>query len=102
MASKKYLSAITRITEDGTYELVEWPRLKDHSCWADGNQALHRKARDEMLSKVTQDPTRSAQLVYEEVRNSFTENMESEKKILVSFKLPHLQRVPHHFVQEKA
>ena len=63
MAPKKYLSAITRITEDGTYELIEWPRLDDHSCWADGNQALHRKARDGMLSKVTQDPTRSAQLV---------------------------------------
>ena len=88
MASKKYMSAITRITEDGTYELVEWPRLKDHSCWADGNQALHRKARDEMLSKVTQDPTRSAQLVYEEVRNSFTENMESEEKFLFLSNFP--------------
>ena len=55
---KTYLSAIARIIEDGTYELVEWPRLKDHRCWADGSQALHRKAMDEMLSKVTQDPTR--------------------------------------------
>ena len=88
MAPKKYLSAITRITEDGTYELIEWPRLDDHSCWADGNQALHRKARDEMLSKVTQDPTRSAQLVYEEVRNSFTENMESEEKFLFLSNFP--------------
>ena len=88
MAPKKYLSAITRITEDGTYELIEWPRLDDHSCWADGNQALHRKARNEMLSKVTQDPTRSAQLVYEEVRNSFTENMESEEKFLFLSNFP--------------
>ena len=57
MAPKKCLSAIARITEDATYQLVEWPRLKDHSCWADETQFLHRKARDEMLSKVTQDPT---------------------------------------------
>ena len=77
MAPKTYLSAIARIIEDGTYELVEWPRLKDHRCWADGSQAHHRKALDEMLSKVTQDPTRSAQSVYEEVRNSFTQNMEA-------------------------
>ena len=32
---KTYLSAIARIIEDGTYQLVEWPRLKDHRCWAD-------------------------------------------------------------------
>ena len=82
MAPKKYLSAIARITDEATYELVEWPRLKDHSCWADGNQFLHRKARDEMLSKVIEDPTRSALSVYEEVRNSFTQNMESENKLL--------------------
>ena len=41
-----------------------------------------------MLSKVTQDPTRSAQLVYEEVRNSFTENMESEEKFLFLSNFP--------------
>ena len=81
MAPKTYLSAIARIIEDGTYELVEWPRLKDHRCWADGSQAHHRKALDEMLSKVTEDPTRSAQSVYEEVRNSFTQNMEAEEKL---------------------
>ena len=52
MAPEKYLSAIARITEDATCQLVEWPRLKDHSCWADGNQFLHRKAREEMLSEI--------------------------------------------------
>ena len=36
MAPKTYLSAIARIIKDGTYELVEWPRLKDHRCWANG------------------------------------------------------------------
>ena len=38
----KYLSAIAKMKEDGTYQLIEWPRLNDHSCWADGNQALIR------------------------------------------------------------
>ena len=61
MAPRKYLSAIARITKDATYQLVEWPCLKDHSCWADETQFLHRKARDEMLSQVSEDPTRSAQ-----------------------------------------
>ena len=79
MAPKTYLSAIARIIEDGTNELVEWPRLKSHRCWADGSQAHHRKALDEMLSKVTQDPTCSAQSVYEEVRNSFTEGAQGEQ-----------------------
>ena len=88
MAPKTYLSAIARIIEDGTYQLVEWPRLKDHRCWADGSQAHHRKALDEMLSKVTQDPTRSAQSVYEEVRNSFTQNMEAEEKLLFLSNFP--------------
>ena len=62
--------------------------MKDHRCWADGSQALHRKAIDEMLSKVTQDPTRSAQSVYEEVRNSFTQNMEAEEKLLFLSNFP--------------
>ena len=88
MAPKTYLSAIARIIEDGTYQLVEWPRLKDHRCWADGSQALHRKAMNEMLLKVTQDPTRSAQSVYEEVRNSFTQNMEAEEKLLFLSNFP--------------
>ena len=41
-----------------------------------------------MLSKVTQDPTRSAQSVYEEVRNSFTQNMEAEEKLLFLSNFP--------------
>ena len=100
MAPKKYLSAITRIKEDGTYELVEWPRMKDHSCWADGNQALTRKAKDEMLSKVTQDPTRSALSVYEEVRNSFTENMAPEEKFLFLSTFPTFNLF-HHLLYRK-
>ena len=80
--STTYLSAIATITEDGTYELVEWPRSNDHSCWADGQQVLIRKAREEMLSKVEQNPLRSAIQIYEEVRNSFTQNMQSEEKVL--------------------
>ena len=71
-----------RLKEDGTYELVEWPRLNDHSCWADGNQALIRKARNEMFEKVSQDPSRSINQIYEEVRNSITQNMESQEKLL--------------------
>ena len=67
---KIYLSAIARITEEGAYELVEWPRSKDHSCWADGHQVLIRKAREEMISKE-QNPARSSVQIYEEVRNSF-------------------------------
>ena len=33
MAPKTYLSAIARIIEDGTYQLVEWPRLKERPDW---------------------------------------------------------------------
>ena len=85
---KHYLSAIATITEDGTYELVEWPRSNDHSCWADGQQVLIRKAREEMLSKVEQNPLRSAIQIYEEVRNSFTQNMQSEEKVLFLSSFP--------------
>ena len=53
--ASKYLSAVAKIKEeDGSYELIEWPRLKDHSCWADGNQALIKKARNEMFLKIDQ------------------------------------------------
>ena len=80
---KLYLSAIARITEEGTYELVEWPRSKDHSCWADSHQVLFRKARVEMVSIVEQNPSRSTVQIYEEVRNSFTHNMEPDEKMLI-------------------
>ena len=79
---KRYLSAFARVKEDGSYELAEWPRLEDHCCWADGNRALIRKARNEMFEKVSQDPSRSINQIYEEVRNSFTQNMESQEKLL--------------------
>ena len=48
--SHKYLSAVAKIKEAGTYDLIEWPPLKDHSCWADGNQTLIRKAKHEMCN----------------------------------------------------
>ena len=90
---KLYLSAIARITEEGTYELVEWPRSKDHSCWADGHQVLIRKAREEMISKVEQYPSRSTVQIYEEVRNSFTHNMESDEKMLFLSHFPKFRRI---------
>ena len=35
-----------------------------------------------MLEKVSQDPSRSIVQIYEEVRNSITQNMESQEKLL--------------------
>ena len=35
-----------------------------------------------MFEKVSQDPSRSINQIYEEVRNSFTQNMESQEKLL--------------------
>ena len=78
----KYLSAIAKIKENGTYELIEWPRLKDHSCWADDNQALIKKARNQMFLKISQDPSQSINKIYEEVRNSITQTMDSNEKLL--------------------
>ena len=54
--------------------------MKDHSCWADGNQALIKKARNEMFLKIDQDPSRSINQIYEEVRNSTTQTMTSQEK----------------------
>ena len=64
--ARKHLSAIAKINEDGSYELIEWPRLKDHSCWADGSQALVQKAKRAMIFEVSQDPSRSVNQIYEE------------------------------------
>ena len=69
------------VSESGTYELVDWPPLNDHSCWADENRALIRKAPNEIFEKVSEDPSRSINQIYEEVRNSTTQNMESQKKL---------------------
>ena len=41
-----------------------------------------------MLSKVEQNPLRSAIQIYEEVRNSFTQNMQSEEKVLFLSSFP--------------
>ena len=80
--ASKYLSAIAKIKEDGSYELIEWPRLKDHSCWADGSQALVQKAKRAMIFEVSQDPSRSVNQIYEEVRNSITQTMTTQEKQL--------------------
>ena len=80
--ANKYLSAIAKIKEDGSYELIEWPRLKYHSCWADGYQALVKKARRTLIFEVSQDPSRSINKIYEEVRNSITQTMTTQEKQL--------------------
>ena len=77
-----HLSAIAKIKEDGAYELIEWPRSRDHACWSDGNQALIRQARTEMFTKITENPSRSILQIYEEVRNSITQSMDSQEKVL--------------------
>ena len=61
---------------------MERPCMKDHACWADGNQALIKKARNEMFLKISQDPSCSINQIYEEVRNSITQTMESQEKLL--------------------
>ena len=100
-APKIYLSAIARITEEGAYELVEWPRSKDHSCWADGHQVLIRKAREEMISKVEQNPARSSVQIYEEVRNSFTHNMEPDEKMLFLSNFPKYRSIQNSLFRKR-
>ena len=64
MSSQKVSVSICKDKkEDGIYELVDWPRLNDHSCWADGNCALIRKARNKMFEKVSQDPSQSINIL---------------------------------------
>ena len=75
-----HLSAIAKIKEDGAYELIEWPRSRDHACWSDGNQALIRQARTEMFTKITENPSRSILQIYKEVRNSITHYPWTPKK----------------------
>ena len=93
--ASKHLSAIAKIKEDGSYELIEWPRLKDHSCWADGSQALVQKAKRAMFFEVSQDPSRSVNQIYKEVRNS---NHDHTGKAVVSLCLSNLQSNSINFV----
>ena len=48
---------MTRINSD-----LQRKCLKDYSCWADGNQALIKKARNEMFLKIDQNPSGSINL----------------------------------------
>ena len=75
---KKTVSAFASINENGNYELLEWPHSEDHRCWVDGTEALVRQARQKMFKKVDQDPSRSINKIYEEVRVSFTENLDGD------------------------
>ena len=54
-----------------------------------------------MLSKVIEDPTRSALSVYEEVRNSFTQNMESENKLLFLSTFPTYREIQFQMYKER-
>ena len=76
------------INENGNYELQEWPNSEDHHCWSDGTEALIRQARQEMFRKVDEDPSRSINKIYEEVRLSFTGNLDGDEKLLFLQKFP--------------
>ena len=82
------MSAFASISENGNYELLEWPHSEDHRCWVDGTEALVRQARQEMFKKVDQDPSRSINKIYGEVRVSFTENLDEDEKLLFLQKFP--------------
>ena len=88
-----HLSAIAKIKEDGAYELIKWPSSKDHACWSDGNQALIRQARTEMFTKITENPSRSILQIYEEVRNSITQSMDSQEKVLFLSVFPTFRQI---------
>ena len=98
---KRYLSAFARVNEDGSYELVEWPRMEDHTCWADINKARIRKARSEMFEKVQQHPSKSCLQIYEEVRNSFTQDMDSQEKLLFLSDFPTFRDVQSNLYKKR-
>ena len=98
----KYLSAFASINENGNYELQEWPHSEDHRCWVDGTEALVRQARQEMFKKVDQDPSRSINKIYEEVRVSFTGNLDEDEKLLFLQKFPPLRNIaPHLYARRR-
>ena len=98
---KRYISAFARVNEDGSYELVEWPRMEDHTCWADINKARIRKARNEMFEKVQQHPSKSCLQIYEEVRNSFTQDMDSQEKLLFLSDFPTFRDVQSNLYKKR-
>ena len=79
-----YTSAVAGVEESDKsekYYLIRAPRYEDHTCWVTENPAI-KSARDEMCSMVLNDPTRSLQEIYEEVRNRCTEDMDANAKLL--------------------
>ena len=79
-----YTSAVVGVEESDKsekYYLIRAPRYDDHPCWVTDNEAIKR-AKDEMCSIVLNDPTRSLQEIYEEVRNRCTEDMDANAKLL--------------------
>ena len=69
-----YLSAVVEIQdqEADLYFLLSAPSPNDHVCWVTGYQQTIKRAKNEMCSKVSKEPTRSLQEIYEEVRSQFT------------------------------
>ena len=90
---KVNLSALAKINEEGKYELLYWPRSKEHSCWADQTDALIAKARREMYVQLSENPSRSVNQIYESVRTSFTQNMEDDLRMLFLEKFPKLKNI---------
>ena len=55
-----------------------------------------------MFKKVDQDPSRSINKIYEEVRVSFTENLDGDEKLLFLQKFPPLRNIaPHLYARRR-
>ena len=80
----QYLSAVVGVEDEESekYYVIRAPSNDDHHCWATANQLTIKRARDQMCEMVIEEPTRSLQEIYEEVRNQVTENMDSNTKLL--------------------
>ena len=89
----KNLYAYAQINDEGKYELLEWPNCEDHGCWAAGTEDLIRQARQEMSRRVDENPSQSANKIYEDVRSSFTQNMDSDEKLMFLEKFPPFRNV---------
>ena len=89
----KHLYAVAQIKEEGDYELLEWPHSGDHSCLAHGAESLIRQARQEMFKRVDENPSYSMNKVYEEVRTSFTQNLDEEEKLMFLQQFPPFRNV---------
>ena len=54
--------------------------ISSHSCWANGNQPILKKASALMHEKVREDPTGSVKKIYEDVRNQVTAGLDQQQK----------------------